>query len=215
MTNQNQQQINDGSHLIELSVLTTLTLDLYIDALSVKDGHDEANESQRRELRVRRMTKTLSLPSDIARCRARLLTLAITAITGLAVVVPSQAMPSMKRADFETVYANAIVSNKCFLDKEYLLSVWEAELLRARIRHEFKSSAQGFLQIIANCFEHSNRPGLYLYDVDVVWKWLDIEGAYPELHLSGSYGIGSEADVKRTLENSVNEAITEYLKANL
>ena len=161
------------------------------------------------------MTKTLSLPSEISLSSARLLLVWSAALMLSFVALPSHAMPSMKRADFETVYANAIVSDKCFLDKEYLLSVWQAELLRARIRQEFKSSSQGFLQVNANCFEESGRPGRYIYNIEVTWSWLATEGVYPKLHLSGSYGAGTEAHVKRIVENSVNEAITKYLKANL
>lgn len=161
------------------------------------------------------MTKALSLLSQMSRYRARLLLVWLTVLTGPLVVLPSYAMPSMKRADFETVYANAIVSDECFLDKEYLLSVWQAELLRARIRQEFKSSNQGFLQVNANCFEESGRPGRYIYNIEVTWSWLATEGVYPKLHLSGSYGAGPEAFVKRIVEDSVNEAITKYLKANL
>ena len=69
---------------------------------------------------MRRMTKTLSLLSQMSRYRARLLLIWLTALMGSFVALPSHAMPSMKRADFETVYASGQVAGECGVEKEAL-----------------------------------------------------------------------------------------------
>ena len=51
--------------------------------------------------------------------------------------------------------------------------------------------------------------------IDVVWTWKADENLYPEVALSGMYGVGSEDAIKQYVEDRINDAITEYLKANL
>lgn len=164
---------------------------------------------------MRQMIKTPSLLSKIAHYRARLLALAITAITGFAVVMPSQAMPSMKSSDFEVVYAGGRVEGECIVDKDYLSSVWDAQLLRARIKNQFRDAALGWLWIDVLCARANHNPNQFVYDIDVVWTWKADENLYPEVALSGMYGIGSEDAIKQYVEDRINDAITEYLKANL
>ena len=134
---------------------------------------------------------------------------------GSFVALPSHAMPSMKRADFETVYASGQVAGECGVEKEYLSSVWEAQLLRARIKNQYRDAALGWLWIDVDCDRANHSPDMFIYDIDVVWTWKVSGDLFPEYSLSASFGVGSEDAIKKGVEDRINEAITKYLKANL
>jgi hypothetical protein len=164
---------------------------------------------------MRRMTKTLSLLSQMSRYRARLLLVWLTVLTGSLTALTSYAMPSMKSSDFETVYASGHVEGECIVEKDYLSSVWEAQLLRARIKNQYRDPALGWLWIDVDCGPALHNPDMFIYFIDAVWTWTVGEDLFPELSLSASYGVGSEDQIKKGVEDRINEAITEYLKANL
>ena len=161
------------------------------------------------------MTKILSLLAEMSRCRARVLLVWLTVLTGSLIALPSQAMPSMKKADFETVYASGTVSADCFLDQADLSSVWDDELIRARITQKFRNGESGWLWLSVQCFTLESRNDRYVYNIDVNWTWKANDEAWPNHFLSGTYGIGSDADVKSALRAVVSDAVTKYLKANL
>jgi hypothetical protein len=164
---------------------------------------------------MRWMTKTLPSLSEISRSRARVLLLWLTAVTGSLIALPSYAMPSMKSKDFEVVYASGAANDKCIIDEAYLSSVWDAQLLRARIKNEYRDLALGWLWIKVDCTPLNNNPENFIYDIDVVWTWDVDQDKSAEILLSGSYGVGSEDRIKQSVEDEINDAITEYLKANL
>lgn len=45
-------------------------------------------------------------------------------------------MPSMKRSNFESVFAASGVDEECPVTKEDVNEIWEAEMLRARLNRE-------------------------------------------------------------------------------
>ena len=45
-------------------------------------------------------------------------------------------MPSMKRGNFESVFAASGVDEECPVTKEDVNEIWEAEILRARLNRE-------------------------------------------------------------------------------
>ena len=121
----------------------------------------------------------------------------------------------MKSKDFEVVYASGAANDKCIIDEAYLSSVWEAQLLRARIKNEYRDLALGWLWIRMECSPLNNNPEKFIYDIDVVWTWDVDQDDAAEILLSGSYGFGSEDMIKQLVEDGINDAITKYLKANL
>ena len=161
------------------------------------------------------MTKKLSVLSHMSRYRTRVLLVWLMALMGSLIALPSHAMPPMKRADFETVFAGESVTDECVLDEDYVSSVWDDELIRARIKQGFTNSESGWLWLTLQCFALEGRNDRYVFDIDVNWTWKVSDGEWPELPLGGTYGIGPATDVKSSVREVINSAITEYLKANL
>ena len=125
--------------------------------------------------------------------------------------------------DPEEVYYRTSTGLDCPFEHNDVTDIIEHELIRSRIRPIYwlnlpeESEALLVLDVEANCLERDNLNPVF--DIDVYFAvYRLVDGLYSGAFLAdwafGSFGIGDRDYILRSVEDSVEDAITAYIKAN-
>ena len=123
-------------------------------------------------------------------------------------------MPSMKRGNFESVFAASSVDEECPVTKEDVNEIWEAEMLRARLKREYYDGETGWLWIDLNCMRSPNDKRT-IYHVQPSWSWKDPSGDWVTSISYNNMGIGGERALVDTDKEIIEATVTHYLTVNL
>lgn len=125
-----------------------------------------------------------------------------------------QHAPSMRSDNFEEVMYLIYVGPECPLEHKDIKEVWEAELLRARLKvDEQRPYEEGFFYFRASCAKEGAAER-WIHRFGVTWSWID--GDYlPSVALKSVLGAGDEDYLRDSAETVIEASITDYLKENL
>ena len=137
----------------------------------------------------------------------------------------------LTNSNFEWVWAYPSIEEDCPVDESDANKIVKAELLRARLkdfttamkqRIDSKESLddvgtpEGFFNLGLSCLK-DDFSGLWIYDVELRYYSNKTAGfaEFPTILLGGYLGRGNKDAILGAMKSTVEDGITEYLKANL
>ena len=124
-------------------------------------------------------------------------------------------MPSMKRDNFELVFAASDVGEECPVTKDDVNGFWEAEMLRARLKRQFYGGEDGWLWIKLSCVQMGSNDERIVYHAQSSWTWKDPSGDWVNSNRYNNMGIVGEQALVASVKEIIEATITQYLKENL